>query len=277
MKIYSSNFQTSVSASSTTLCTIWHITRQDGELFTFTDHDNFVMVDGQTYIPNGGYNASTIKSDGELSVDNLEVTGYLGSDLITEADLSNGLWDYAAVKIGCVDWKHPEYGVDWQRNGWLGEVSTQGQVYTAELRGVMQRLQQKIGRVYSPLCDAQFGDARCGKNISAYTFIGSVVSSTDRTHVGDTARTEADNYFNNGMITFTSGLNNGASREILSYTVGNVNIAYPFSYPIVIGDTYSIVKGCDKTKNTCRDSYSNVINFRGFAEIPGSNKVISGT
>ena len=275
MRTYPPAFTQSVTVQTTTLCTVWKITRQDNTVFCFTDHDKGVIALGDTYSPAGGYNASTIKSDSELSVDNLEVNGFLDSSLITEADLSNGLWDYASVSIGLVDWKNPAH-IDWQRRGWLGEVGTQGQGYTAELRGTMQKLQQKIGRVYSPKCDAQFGDTRCGKDVSSYTFTGAVTATSDRTNIQDTSRAEADTYFNNGILTFTSGANNGASREVLSYTTGVIEIAYPFSYPLTIGDTYSIVKGCDKTKTAC-SGYSNVINFRGFAEIPGTNKIISGT
>lgn len=275
MKVFSAGFKTSVTASGTTLCTVWKITRKDGKVYAFTDHDRDMTISGETYLAAGGYSASAIKSDSAMSTDNLDVEGYLSSDLITEADLSNGLWDFAAVKIGCADWKAPANGIDWQRTGWLGEVTITGQAYKAELRGIMQAMQQKIGRTYTPLCDAQLGDSRCKVSLAAYTVTGTVESTPDRMTVNDSARTEAAGYFAYGMLTFTSGPNAGVSREVLTSAVGVITLAYPFSYPISAGETYSLSRGCVKTKACCKDTYNNVVNFRGFAEIPGNNAIIS--
>lgn len=277
MKVFSDSFKSKLAATSTTLCTVWQITRKDGRVFAFTDHDRDLAVSGQIYLAAGGYSASAIKSDSAMSTDNLDVEGYLDSDLITEADLSNGLWDYAAVKIGCVDWSAPALGVDWQRTGWLGEVTITGQAYKAELRGIMQALQQTIGRTYTPLCDAQLGDARCKVGLAAHTVTGTVGSVPDRMMINDSARSEAAGWFAYGMLTFTSGLNSGASREVLTSAVGSITLAYPFSYEIAPGDGYSLVRGCVKTKACCKDTFANVVNFRGFAEIPGNNAIVSGT
>jgi hypothetical protein len=79
----------------TTLCTCWKIVRKDGQTFGFTDHDQDLYFNGIVYECDTGYNRTAITSDEAMSVDNLNVTGFLESDQISENDLRNGLFDFA--------------------------------------------------------------------------------------------------------------------------------------------------------------------------------------
>jgi hypothetical protein len=81
-------------------------------------------------------------------------------------------------------------------------------------------------------------------------------------------------YFDRGVITFTSGLNNGFSMEVKSYTTGQITLALPMPYAVAAGDTYSLVAGCDKSLTTCRDRFDNIVNFRGEPYLPGADKLI---
>jgi uncharacterized phage protein (TIGR02218 family) len=45
--------------------------------------------------------------------------------------------------------------------------------------------------------------------------------------------------------------------------------------PIQAGDTFSITAGCDKRFETCRDRFSNVVNFGGFPHMPGNDFALS--
>ena len=46
------------------------------------------------------------------------------------------------------------------------------------------------------------------------------------------------------------------------------------AYDIAAGDTYTLAPGCDKSLETCRDVYANVVNFRGFPHVPGTLEVL---
>lgn len=81
-------------------------------------------------------------------------------------------------------------------------------------------------------------------------------------------------YFDFGVLTFTSGANNGLSMEVRSYVEGQITLALPMPYLIVAGDTYSMHAGCDKAFETCRDRFDNVLNFRGEPYLPGLDKMI---
>jgi hypothetical protein len=81
-------------------------------------------------------------------------------------------------------------------------------------------------------------------------------------------------YFDYGLITFTSGLNNGLSMEIKSYVPGQLTLYLPMPYQPAIGDTYSLKAGCDKAFATCKTKFTNVVNFRGEPYLPGIDKLV---
>lgn len=81
-------------------------------------------------------------------------------------------------------------------------------------------------------------------------------------------------YFDRGVITFTSGANSGLSMEVKSYVPGQIVLVLPMPYALQVGDTYTMVAGCDKSFTTCRDRFDNVINFRGEPWLPGFDAMI---
>ena len=260
----------------TTLATCWKVTRGDGSTFGFCDFSADILFDEQLYKAASGIAASNIKTSDKLDVDNLEVDSILSADTLTDADLLAGLWDGARVEIFLVNWADLSMGALSLRSGFIGEVKTGRTKFTAELRGLSQKLQQSIGRVYGIDCDADLGDARCQISLSGFTVSASVSTVTDGAHFTAAALTQADGYFDAGLITFTSGANAGRKMEVKTFTTGVVNLQQPMPFALAVDDTFSIHAGCDKSLATCRDRFNNVINFRGFPYIPGSDRMVSG-
>ena len=167
----------------TTLATCWRITRTDGAVFRFTDHDRDLMVDGEVYQASAAYSRTAISNDAGMGVDNLDVEGVFDSAAVTEEELRAGLFDRAEVRIFLVNWADPSMGILRLRRGWFGEVVlTEQDVFRTELRGLTQALQQRIGELYSPECRADLGDQRCRvpiqppeiERLTAYT-LGDIV------------------------------------------------------------------------------------------------------
>jgi len=153
---------THLAASVTTLTTCWRISRTDGVVFRFTDHDRDLVVDGEIFEASAGYSRTAIANDAGMGVDNLDVEGVFDSAAVTEEELRAGLFDRAEVRIFLVNWADPSMGVLRLRRGWFGEVVlTERGVFRTELRGLTQALQQRIGELYSPECRADLGDHRC--------------------------------------------------------------------------------------------------------------------
>jgi hypothetical protein len=84
----------------------------------------------------------------------------------------------------------------------------------------------------------------------------------------------ATGYFDGGVMTFTSGLNNGISRPVKTYAPGQWTMFVPFPKLAVIGDTYTMVAGCNRSYATCRDTYNNLLNFRGEPHMGGFDDLI---
>ena len=278
MKTASANLKAHLAGETLTICTLWKITRTDAAVFGFTDNSRDITYGGLLYEAATGHTPSGVKTTSDLSVDNLEVQSILSSGKITEADLQAGLWDYATIEIMIVNYKVLADGHMMLRKGWIGNVKTGRTSFVAELRGMMQPLQQSVGRIYTAACDANLGDTRCGVTLASYTVTGSVTTATSGRVFTDTARTEADNYFAGGLITWTSGDNDTYRMEVKSSTsAGVVTLQQAMPNATVIGDAYSLSAGCDKLLNTCKTKFSNVINFRGFPHVPGQDKMIAGS
>jgi uncharacterized phage protein (TIGR02218 family) len=262
-------------SGATTLATLWKITRTDGEVFGFTDHDAAITYDSVHYSPSSAFDASAVASRGDLSVSNLEVVGLLDSEGITAADIEAGRWDGAQIQVLQVNWADLSDGAEVIRVGETGQIQRKQGQYTAELRGLMAKLHNNIGRTIGPACDATLGDARCGVDLNALQVSGVVTAVTSRRAVTASALAQAAGYFTGGQITFTSGLNTGISMEVRDHDAGGVLVfALPLPFDVTVADAFDIKPGCDKTKATCIAKYSNLPNFRGFSFVPGQDKVL---
>lgn len=278
----------------TTIATCWKATLKDGTILGFTSHVDDLSISGVTYEAASGYTPTNVETSGDLAVDNLEVQGLLDSPSITEDDLLAGKWDHAEIEIFEVNYENTAQGTNNLRRGWLGEVSVGRSSFKAELRGLSQRLQQVILEVTSPSCRATLGDTRCGVNLTDYTTTGAVTSVTSNrvfeTDVHDntvrltpsTTGNPPSGYFDSGVLTWTSGLNDGLSMEVKSFIVGSpssggVTLQLPMPYTVQVGDQFSIVTGCGKRLiEDCKTKFGNVPNFRGEPYKPTPNQLLRG-
>lgn len=256
-----------------TLSTCWKIEAQGQAAVGFTDHDQDLTVSGLSFSSLSGYSPTSIQSTSTLAVDNLDIQGLLSSLGITDADIQAGIYDYAKVWIFQANWADTTQIIP-LKYGVLGEVRT-AESFLAEFRSLSQLLAQTIGDVITPDCRVELGGTKCGVTLATYTVVGSALTVTDRATFSDTTRTEADNYFKYGLLTWTSGLNNGYSMEVKSYALstGAFELFEPMPFDIVAGDTYSVYAGCDKFAATCATKFSNLENFRGFPNAPTQDQL----
>ncbi|WP_213308166.1 DUF2163 domain-containing protein [Paraburkholderia sacchari] len=163
----------------TTFATCVKVTRTDGQIFGFTDHDSDIVYAGQRYVSATGYTASAIESSYNLSTSNLEVEGLLfPGGAVQQADVEGGVWNNAAVLIFGLNFADLTMGQINLTSGNLGQWSLQNGSWRAELRGLAQILQQATGEQFSPTCRATFGDSRCliAGGLGPLTASGSVAS-----------------------------------------------------------------------------------------------------
>jgi uncharacterized phage protein (TIGR02218 family) len=280
MRTIPSDLQTKLDSGVTTLCRCWIVTRRDGVVQGFTDHDEDVVVDGVTCRAGSGLSGSEATDQLGLAVQGSEISGALADEALSEADLAAGRYDAAAIEVHIVDWSEPALQLLLSKDV-LGEVRREGAAFTAELRSLTHRLAEESGRLYTATCSADLGDARCTVDLTDPDFGGSgTVAALDGAAVFHATGLGAfaDGWFTAGKVTFTSGANVGLAVEVKVHRVdsGGVLIELWQQMPevIAVGDAFAVTAGCDKRCATCRDRFANGINFRGFPHIPGNDFVV---
>lgn len=123
------------------------------------------------------------------------------------------------------------------------------------------------------------GDSRCGVNLASFTTSTTVTAVTDNQTFSASSLTQDNGYFVAGEILWISGNNNGLRMEVKGFLNGEVTLALPMANSIQAGDGFDIIAGCDKSDSTCKNVFNNFINFRGFPDLPGQDKMFetSGT
>ena len=199
----------------------------------------------------------------------------LDSSAITEADIMAGLYDFAEIEVFNVNYNDLTQGKLILRTGWLGEVSFSQNRFVAEVRGLTQRLGQKIGDVFSPNCRALLGDNRCKVDLDDYRESGVVSNVTNKRVFADSLLLNPTEFFSAGKVKFTSGLNANIEMEVKDYVQGgNITLVLPLPYDIAVGDGFEITAGCDKNFNTCIAKFGNAANFHGEPHVPGMDKIL---
>lgn len=272
MKTISSTLAAAMAGETVTLCTCWKLTRADGTILGFTDLDTNVTFESVTYQAATGFLPSAVQSSADLSVDNLDVVGVIDDSIIKEEDIHAGRYDLAEVEVFRVNYSDLSQGKLVIKRGWIGEITVKGGKFIAEIRGLAQKLEHNIGQLYSPFCRARFCDSKCKLDIEDFTETGSVTSVTSQQVFKDTSRSEVNGYFSGGLITFTSGSNDGLSMEIKEFSGKQFTLVLPMPFAVSSGDSYSAVAGCDKSFDSCVNKFNNAINFHGEPHVPGSDK-----
>lgn len=260
--------------TTTTLCECAKITRNDGVIVGITSLDQILVISGVTYNPSG-YTPSAVDEGIDLSASNLDAEGFLSLPDIVDVTL--GVYDNAKVEIFIYDYVALTVTETKFFVGNIGEVKLTDSGYKMELRSLRQLLKQDLTQKYSPTCRAELGDAKCQKSLASFTFSATVTSVTNRSKFaasGQAAKTT--NYFKYGYVEWTSGNNNGVKMSVDSFTTGTGEFVLftPAPYAIQVGDTFNAVAGCDKIFDTCKNTFNNVVNFRGEHLLPGRDQVL---
>ena len=113
----------------------------------------------------------------------------------------------------------------------------------------------------------------------ALTIEAAVAGVTDNrsftlTYAGDAP----DALLTGGLVTFTADaspqpLNLGLKMEVKSWVLSSktLTLFLPMPFDVSPGDPVTLAAGCDKSLAVCRDSFDNLLNFRGEPYVPGND------
>ena len=157
--------------------------------------------------------------------------------------------------------------------GRVAEIDATNSLATFSVNSHLELLNQNLPRnLYQSGCANTLYDSGCGVNKASLAVSGSVTSAT--TSVIIASLTQAAGYFDLGVISFTSGANNGISRTVKSYASNSVSLIAPFPVAPNTGDSFLIYPGCDKQQSTCSGKFNNLGRFRGFPYVPENSTAV---
>lgn len=267
-----SNYQ----SDSPTVAWAIKITRTDDEVYGWTSADRDATIDAVIYESAPGLSVASFASSAGLAVDNSELTVLADDTIITRADIIAGRWNNAAYLLFKYDWTDVSAGKEVISAGFLGELHPRSGAYVAELRALQQYLQQPVGAASTKTCRARLGDAMCMVDLGGWTETGTITGVTSKQVFTDSSRAEADDYFGEGILTWTAGLNTGLSQKVKTYASDTFTLSLPMIFDVQIGDTYSVIAGCRKRLDEdCAAKFSNELNFQGEPHRPTVDELTS--
>ncbi|MFD1746537.1 DUF2163 domain-containing protein [Rhizobium helianthi] len=256
----------------TTTCHAWRVTRTDGVVLGFTDHDEDLILAGTRCRAASGFSASESEAASGMAANSGEVSGGFSSEAITEADLAAGRFDRAKVELFLVNWADSSHYVRLEVRE-IGEVTRSGDRFSAELRSMAHRLDQPQGRIYGRRCDARLGDERCRVSLAAFRASGQVSQQLDRSRlIVSGLGGRQSGFFDQGEMQFADGTVVLVDRhERQADDASLVTLWLPLERDLAAGEGVVLTAGCDKRFSTCRQRFGNGLNFRGFPHMPGAD------
>lgn len=261
---------------------LFRITLSNGQILRHTNADMPVVWDGQTYeahkliIKRG---ATRVAVGLDVDSNTLEIAAepdYRLEGLQWSEAALGGALDGARVVIERIffsDWATP-VGAVVIFSGRVSDVSGSRSAVKVDVKSDIELLNVSSPRnIYQAGCMRTLYDGGCKVNREKFTVNGRVTAnSTTGTELACNL-TQADGWFNQGVIKFTSGRNAGLSRTVKEHKGGRLSFALRLPFPPQSGDVFKIYPGCDKRQETCGKKFENIVHFRGFPYIPAADTI----
>lgn len=271
MKTISAALKTGIANG--TIATFILITRKDGTLLGYSDHDKDVTYNSLVYKPSPALKKISLNLRNNAEVSNQEILATWNVDL-DEDDLKNGLYDDALIDVFRMDYTNVSAGIIIVFRGSLGLIQWTDEGFRADIHSIMRQLQRKIGLTYTAKCRfklfqqaSPISVGACTLNEGSFTYSTTVNTVSNNLNFAINSIGQPDDWIANGKIRFTSGLNNGVEYTIKSFKSNIIELFLPTIFAINNGDTALVFAGCDKTFDTCQKKFNNEINFGGFPHI----------
>ncbi len=141
--------------------------------------------------------------------------------------------------------------------GMIDEPSYTNGTFTVQIKSRLPEIECP-NRDFRLACNSDFGDSDCG--MSKATEHVSVLSAG--VNVISVGTSHPDDYWKDGVATV-----GGESRLITKSSGNQIKVNVNFLQEIT-GQTIELQRGCNKTKETCKNKYNNMQHFGGFPAIP---------
>jgi uncharacterized phage protein (TIGR02218 family) len=254
--------------------------------FNWTSWDSDLVVDGVAYASRAPWlERSSWNVTNTLAVPSLTVSlralndGFDGGAGI-KTQVHNGLFDGAACRLSRVFMASPgdtaALGAVPLFGGKVAGVDLTGTTATLTIKGKVNDLDQFAPRnLYQIGCNHAFCDAGCTLSRAAFTATFAVGAGPTDSFIPWSSAPAGATSYQNGQVTFATGLASGQTRTIAAATSAGLTLAYPLYQTPAAGDAFSAFQGCDKTFNSgsgqsCTDR-GNTQHYKGYEFVPPPN------
>ena len=185
-------------------------------------------------------------------------TGYTGTTTIT-----TGAWHHVAVvKTGSTYKGFLDGAQEWS--------SAAATMYEGS-KPLLVGWQQGVATYFNGYLD----DIRITKGIARYTAAFTPPTQAHPNSAPSGSLPATADWFADGLATWTSGSNDGLQSKVKTSTSGNaLTLSLPMLATVTVGDTLTLVAGCQKRLTDCSTKFSNVLNFVGEPHLPGIDEVV---
>jgi len=244
---------------------LYHVWRDGGIHWRYTDGDVSVVFDGDTYDP-ATLNRTSTKYNTQLEVTTLEITTSFVTDPTLEFIAINPI-EILWVSVSKLHRDQNPLEADVIFIGQIKSVSFKGVAASITCVGFEHFLKQPVPKWrYQPNCNHHIFDSKCTKIEADYKTTATItLNSTGTELTSATFGGEADGYFRGGKVVFGD-----EARTAVNHVGSVITLMYKFK-DLEDSDSVDAYPGCDGRAETCRDKFDNVINFLGFPFIPEEN------
>jgi len=247
---------------------LYHIWRDGGEHWRLTSSDKAETYDSNAYTP-ATLSRTQVRYNSQLDVTTMQITA---------SSLADPVFDYIAMNPIEILWisvmkihrAMSPLEVSVVFIGQIKDVSFKGGAAKVNCVGFEHFLKKTIPALrYQLTCNHQVFDTKCALTKASYKTTETITLDATKTILTGTAfGLEDDGYFIGGEVVFGD-----ESRTISAHVGTAITIMYAF-IEIVDTDSVDAYPGCDGRAETCRDKYSNILNFLGFPFIPVENPAL---
>jgi uncharacterized phage protein (TIGR02218 family) len=251
---------------------LYTFTLNNGTIYRFTNYDIDIIWNGVSFTKNGlSFQRNGTKITTGVEVDTLDITVYQKDTSFEGIGIlrvvANGGLDGSDFKLERLFFDDPltPIGSIWMFSGRVSQCEATRYEAKITVNSDLELLNVQMPRnLFQAPCIHTPYDTGCG---IPKTGVAGTIISVNGTTFGVSIY-NADSYYDEGMIEFTSGSNTGAKRTIKNQVSNLVTVTLGLSSTVNIGDTIKLYAGCDRTQATCQNKFNNLLNFRGFPYVP---------
>ena len=233
-----------------------------GEKICITDVKHKVLLQEQLYYPvllQHSFNFVKVVNQPDQPDD---ISFTIDSEFLSTSDVMEGKLYAAQIKVQLVDYVLNKsyfcksYDV-------MEVIHDSSDKFFISMKPKSNKINNFLNQHFSPICRAEFCDERCKLNKKDFSVEGQIIKLIDTNTFKWLAKIKEHSYYIGGKFLLTNGVHCGQEFTILESMGQNLKINLPLQVKLKVGDQFIITAGCDKHLDTCRDKFSNVINFRG--------------